>query len=233
MAVETERFHTTYDALKAKHRRVRELPGFPHATTMRVHRALSWVQRAEREISGKVGNDPDAAFLFYWIAFNATYAVPLGTEDSVSERSLFERFFVRVLSKDQSAALYDSLWSRYSGPIRSLLANQFVYQQFWNHQRGLPEAANWRERFARANRRAWQAMADQRTDKFLSILFSRLYVLRNQIVHGGATWNSQRNRGQVRDGALILGLVVPQLIDLMMDHPDLQWGDPAFPVVED
>ena len=218
---------TSYAKLKAKHREVRSAPDFPHATTMRVHRALSWVQRAEQELAGQ--GDPDAAFLFYWIAFNATYAVPTGADDSVSERSLFERFFVRVLSRDQSAALYDALWSRYSGPIRSLLANQFVYQQFWNHQRGLPAAANWKERFSRANRRAWQAMADQRTDRFL---FSRLDVLRNQSVHGGATWNGSRNRTQVRDGALILGLVVPRLIDLMMDHPELDWGEPAFPVID-
>lgn len=27
----------------------------------------------------------------------------------------------------------------------------------------------------------------------LSILFDRLYVLRNQLVHGGATWNSDVN----------------------------------------
>jgi Apea-like HEPN len=224
---------TTYAALKAKHRRVREQPGFPHATTMRVHRALSWVARAEQEHSKGSATDPDAAFLFYWIAFNATYAVPMGSDDSLSERSLFERFFVRVLSKEHSAALYDALWEKYSGPIRSLLANQYVYQQFWNHQRGVPGFANWKERFARANRRALQCMAEKRTDRFLSILFSRLYVLRNQLIHGGATWNGNRNRSQVRDGALILGLVVPRLIDLMMDYPELDWGDPAFPVVEE
>ena len=124
------------------------------------------------------------------------------------------------------------MWSKYSGPIRSLLANKFVYQPFWNHQRGIPGNANWQERFVRANRRAWQAMGEERTDKFLSILFSRLYVLRNQLVHGGATWNSERNRAQVRDGALILGLVVPRLVDLMMDHPGLDWGTPAFPVID-
>ncbi|MFM7067738.1 MAG: hypothetical protein ACKO0U_13065 [Gammaproteobacteria bacterium] len=223
---------TTYAALKTKHRRVREQPGFPQRTTMRVHRALSWVQRAEQELGPDCEDDPDAAFLFYWIAFNATYALPTSADDSLSERSLFERFFVRVLSRDQSAALYNALWAKYSGPIRTLLANQFVYQPFWNHQRGIPGHANWQEKFQRANRRAWQAMREQRTDKFLSILFSRLYVLRNQLVHGGATWQGSRNRAQVRDGALILGLVVPRLIDLMMDHPELDWGDPAFPVVD-
>jgi hypothetical protein len=70
------------------------------------------------------------------------------------------------------------------------------------------------------------------TVRVLSILFDRLYVLRNQVLHGGATWNSSVNRNQVRDGARILGFLVPVFIDLMMDHPDEDWGAPHYPVVE-
>ena len=64
-------------------------------------------------------------------------------------------------------------------------------------------------------------------------VFDRLYVLRNQLVHGGATWNSSVNRDQVRDGTRILAFLVPLFIDLMMDNPDIAWGDPCYPVVED
>ena len=51
------------------------------------------------------------------------------------------------------------------------------------------------------------------------MVFDRLYVLRNQLVHGGATWNSSVNRAQVRDGAAILGFLLPVFVDLMMDNP--------------
>ena len=33
----------------------------------------------------------------------------------------------------------------------------------------------------------------------LSIVLSRIYTLRNQLVHGGATWDSSVNREQLRD----------------------------------
>ena len=36
---------------------------------LRMRRATSWLARAEQE-----RDDPDAAFIFYWIAFNAAYA---------------------------------------------------------------------------------------------------------------------------------------------------------------
>jgi len=65
----------------------------------------------------------------------------------------------------------------------------------------------------------------------LSIVLDRLYVLRNQLVHGGATWQSAANRRQVRDGAQILTSLLPIVIDLMMadDAPD--FGGIAYPVV--
>ena len=37
--------------------------------TLRMHRALSWLQRAEA-----AGEDDDVAFVCLWIAFNAAYA---------------------------------------------------------------------------------------------------------------------------------------------------------------
>ena len=66
----------------------------------------------------------------------------------------------------------------------------------------------------------------------LAIVFERLYVLRNQLVHGGATWNSSVNRNQVRDGAAIMGHLVPAIIRIMMENGAAVWGAPCYPVVD-
>ena len=47
--------------LKEKQRSLRE--GFSDSLGLRVHRSISWLQRAAKE-----GDDPDAAFVFLWIA---------------------------------------------------------------------------------------------------------------------------------------------------------------------
>jgi len=70
------------------------------------------------------------------------------------------------------------------------------------------------------------------TQTILSTLFDRMYVLRNQIMHGGATWSSSVNRSQVQDGANILAFAVPHFVDIMMDNPELTWGMPYYPVVD-
>lgn len=57
----------THAELKTKQRAIRE--DFPETMGLRVHRAISWIGRAEA-----CGTDDDAKFIFLWIAFNAAYA---------------------------------------------------------------------------------------------------------------------------------------------------------------
>lgn len=45
-----------------------------HSTTIRFHRACSWLQRAEQATK----DDLDLSLLSQWIAFNALYGQPLG-----------------------------------------------------------------------------------------------------------------------------------------------------------
>ena len=40
------------------------------------------------------------------------------------------------------------------------------------------------------------------------------------------------NRAQVRDGAAVLGWLLPVFIDIMMDNASRDWGRPFYPVVE-
>ena len=47
-----------FDFLKSKQREIRD--DFPDDFGLRVHRALSWLQRAEKEV-----DDCDAGFIFY------------------------------------------------------------------------------------------------------------------------------------------------------------------------
>jgi hypothetical protein len=113
---------------------------------------------------------------------------------------------------------------RFSQEIRLLLDNPYIFAPFWNHQNGLEGYADWESRLASGQKVIARAMAERETAKILSTLFDRLYVLRNQLVHGGATWNSSVNRDQVRDGTKVLGWLLPIMIDIMMDNPGSDWG---------
>jgi len=51
------------------------------------------------------------------------------------------------------------------------------------------------------------------------------------LIHGGATWGGGTNRAQVKDGAAILGVLAPLIINLMMHGSEEDFGAIAYPVV--
>jgi hypothetical protein len=213
-----------HSALKDKQRSVRD--GFPTSLTLRVHRALSWLGRASEE-----KDDADVRFILLWIAFNAAYASDIDAEVS-GDRERFRLFFKTLIDLDSDNRIYGLVWSRFSNEVRLLLGNRYVFAPFWSHQNGVPGNADWEDRLARSKHAIGRAIASHDTPTILSILFDRLYVLRNQLIHGGATWCSRVNRDQVRDGSAILVNLVPIFIDIMMDNPDHPWGMPFYPVID-
>ncbi len=197
---------------------------------LRVHRALSWLHRAEQLARN---DDVDGQFIFLWIAFNAAYATDIDERYREVEQTTFRAFLEKLLELDGPPKRLEALvWNEFTGSIRVLLDNPYVFQDFWNfHNGSLPEE-EWRRRFASAKKAAQFAVLNRDTVAVLSIVLSRIYTLRNQLVHGGATWNSSVNRDQLRDCTNLMGKLVPLVIEIMLDHPEALWGDAVYPVVE-
>lgn len=216
----------TYDVLKARQRAIRG--GFGETMGLRVHRSISWIGRAEA-----APDDADARFIFLWIAFNAAYADESEFHGIGSgERASFHGFFEKMVTLDLERRIYDAIWRSFSGPIRMLMQNRYVFNPFWQHHNGIDGFDDWEERFRASDRSFAQSLQSQNSARILSFVFDRLYVLRNQLVHGGSTWNSAVNRDQVRDGAAILGFLMPVFVDIMMENPGEDWGRPFYPVVD-
>jgi hypothetical protein len=213
-----------HKTLKARQRA--ERANHPTNMALRVHRALSWLERAQS------CEDNDARFIFLWIAFNAAYANEIHVQERSAEQRVFGRFVKKLVDLDNDEVLYELIWSEFPSSIRVLLDNQFVYQPFWDFHNRLIDEEQWKSGFKRARVAAHKALAGRNTAAVLSIVLSRMYTLRNQLIHGGATWNSSVNRDQLRDCSAFLGKLVPYVIQLMMDNPTTHWGEACYPVVE-
>ncbi|MDD2721868.1 MAG: HEPN domain-containing protein [Gallionella sp.] len=213
-----------YATLKSCHRALRD--GYPASLNLRVHRALSWLKRAE------LSEDEDGKFIFLWIAFNAAYAREIDETCRLSEQATFVEFLQRLCALDQDKRIDGLAWKEFSGPIRLLLDTPFVFQSFWDWHAGKISEAEWSERFEKGKKTAQRALVSGNTPALLGVVFNRLYTLRNQLIHGGATWNSKVNRKQLHDCARLLGKLVPAIIGLMLDHPEIEWGAVCYPVVD-
>jgi len=214
-----------YKTLKERHRNERD--GYHINLSLRVHRALSWLDRAEQSV-----DDQDAQFIFLWIAFNAAYANEFDVHSQLTQQKVFGQFLDRLVGFDKEKQLYNLVWTEFTSSIRILLDNKYVFKPFWDFSNGHISNEEWQDKFVKANLAARAALGGNNASVVLSIIFSRLYTLRNQVLHGGATWNSQINRDQIRDGVHILAKLVPIVISLMMDNPNTLWGDPCYPVVD-
>lgn len=167
-----------------------------------------------------------------WVAFNAAYANELPDRQAFSERRLFQDFLGRLIDSDSEQLLYKLVWDQFSGAIRLMIDNKYVFQPFWEFHNGQMTKDAWQQAFLKSKASACRALGKMDTRRVMGVMFDRLYTLRNQLLHGGATWNSSVNRTQISQGAEIMGQVVPIVIHLMMNDYQRVWGEACYPVVE-
>ena len=77
-----------FASLKERHRAERE--GWSQNLSLRVHRALSWLSRAEQRV------DDDSKFIFLWISFNAAYTQDVPDNRRESERERYAEFLKKL-----------------------------------------------------------------------------------------------------------------------------------------
>lgn len=200
-----------------------EVPQWQHNHD-RLRRAKSWHERSQSAASD------DERFILLWIAFNAAY----GGERTAPEKERFHQFIVEVVKHDTEKRIEQLLWGTFSGPIRDLLRNHYVFEPFWHAVWNSSLADAWEGKFRKANRDADSDLDGRRVEHVLKAVFSRLYTLRNQLIHGGATYGNGWGRPQLRDGCKIMASLVPVILKIM--ETDIEgnpesttWGKVAYP----
>ena len=156
----------------------------------------------------------------------------MNNKSDFNEKGLYQQFIDKLVHLDKESKLADLVWLHYSGVVRSILNNEFILQSYWHYQADRICEQQWQKELASAKAAANKALASGDITTVLAILFSRLYTLRNQIVHGGATYQSSANRDQLRDCTNVLAHLLPVLIEIMMDGRDELWGEPVYPLIQ-
>ena len=179
---------------------------------LRLRRAISWLDGAQQVESGVKEKDKNlsAQFIFLWIAFNALYA---GKFDEFfdskfrdGEKELKKYFDDILIIEDAKTRIHkvfndDILWE-----IHSLTKIIFVRSKFWRNYDKI-------KKFFQPNLLP-KKIRIRNTRKILHRVFECLYVLRNQLIHGGSTWGSKLNKKQLCLGIKIMQCLLPIFIDM-------------------
>ena len=214
----------TLDSLMAKRDMVEDRLSTDMKT--RIRRVLSWLERARQE-----QDDHDAAFMFYWIAFEAVYAE--WTRERQSQRADFRKFFEKSTGADSRNTICDEVLGDLADTILEVVANPYIFEPFWDYYNGNSDSDDeWQNLLISDVERVSVRLESGDAVEPLAAAFERLCVVRNQLFRGEATWNRYVNRSQIEDGTEILAFVVPALADLMLDKPTVFDRPSRYPSVE-
>ena len=200
------------------------------AFLLRLRRGISWLSRAqqmERDVKN-TDKELDTQVIFLWIGFNALYA--RDPQEDIGGMKEMEKYFENLLNCPEKPI--DNIYKIISGVLKEefdrLRKNKYISREFWNSEMG-----RYREWERDIRFPAWKIKF---TKRILRCVFQRLYVLRNQLMHGASTWGKTENIDQLIHGAKVMHYLLPVFIEIMLRIPENEWekwGKIWYPRVDD
>ena len=206
----------------------------------RMRRALTWLEAANQ-----FDTSADERFIFMWVSFNAVYGdEPLsGDEEDDSKKMM--GFLGKV--KRHGDPLLRAVISEHKKDFIAVLENRYMNRFFWKWVREQEDNKEYEHglmfyhdhwnrsgtgsKFLKKNRRLVHNTGHA---EFLRQVFWHLYTLRNQLLHGGATYRSSINRDSIKAGNKALALLLPVILEIIFTHiknnPETnEWGRVWYP----
>lgn len=202
------------------------------AFATRIQRTISWYERAINN-----DGDEDAEFIFYWISFNALYEEIWVSEnkDKSFETIKREKFLKNIIKLDNNL-IHEAIKKLCPEDFIFIMGYRYISWEYWGEVRNrllkltddrkkemdlkieLDQKWKLKEEQGKADARQFLSKAVDTTPMLLK-LFKRLYMIRNQIFHGNATWGTDVNRSQVKKGCRILEVMILLFIEIILTKP--------------
>ena len=194
-----------------------------HPTSIRFHRACSWLQRVEQMDE----SDLDMKLACQWIAFNALYGQwDERAREPKPDRQSWRAFMDRVLVIDKGGHL-ELLLTQHKRLVMSILDDSYLGDYFWKYP-----SAEKAKQTARDKRQAATWYIEKRWALILESLLERVYLLRCQLVHGASSHGSRLNRTSLKRCIMMLGLLLPAILNMWIESgADEDWGAMCYPPV--
>lgn len=200
-----------------------------HPLPIRVHRAFSWMDAADQLDDAGTERPADQLadqrLILRWIALNAFYGKWDAVElEPVKDTTSLRDFLKQISKLDEDGLVAQALLTRRDDVV-DVVSNRFIDQHFWKllHQNRRFDAGRSRKIIEKAYRiEDW--------DKVVRELLNRIYLVRNQLVHGAATCNSSLNREIVsKCGSVLRDLLVAFSVVIIEHGRYKEWGDLCYP----
>jgi len=193
-----------------------------HPTTVRFHRACSWLQRAEK-LTGP--DDLDLAMVNQWIAFNALYGQwDQAALEPVADVACWRQFLTRMLELDTSNFIARTLQEN-KRLVMAIFEDAYLSRHFWKEPTTKRASQAKKVKF---DSQTWFLQGNWTL--ILDRILERIYLLRCQLVHGAATYGSSLNRTSLRHCSQMMDHLLRAFLLVWIHHgADEDWGTMCYP----
>jgi hypothetical protein len=148
------------------------------------------------------------------------------------DRESLRAFADQVLSHDHDGLLATVL--RAHGKLAiSLFEDRYLCRHFWE-QPTAPSGRNRNREAAWGAATAREHLREGRHGALLDRVLDRIHFVRNQLVHGGSTFNGRLNRTAVRRASQMLDHLLACFLQILMEHGYVDdWGELCYPPIEE
>ena len=153
--------------------------GGEQPTSIRFHRACSWIDRVEKNADSE---DYDLDLISLWVSFNSLYGQwDEQKREPKPDRQSWRTFVDSILRLDKGECLAEML-KEHKRLVMSLLEDEYLSRFFWQE----PSAKRaGQSRKAKFSAQSWYV--EKRWTMILDQLLERVYLMRCQLVHGAAS----------------------------------------------
>lgn len=213
---------------------------------IRMQRALSWLRRYAEDDEV----DKDIGFILHWIAFESLY----GREENsqfrqhvkVTTAKEIERFFDELKATEMGRVQLVGATVAIIEDIRAIFANPYISNAAWYsyYNSNVPRAGGKHNPFAAEKPKPCtqgKLKDPKQYDAIIREVFLRMYLLRNQLFHGNASYkghDDSEKSAQIVSGYNILRRLMLPIISIMLQSMEEapaseRWGLVPYPRIKD
>ena len=212
----------TADALH-KTLRERRDSGIGKHDDIRLHRAISWLTAAER-----YKDDTDVAFMCFWNCYEATYQIEDPQRFNRNYEAMERERLTKVVKIDKSNELLIIMLQGYKEYLYEIFANKYLSKRYYEWKLGYVK--DWERQFTQDLKEARAALTRNDTAKLLDFSLFRLGTLRNQMLHGSATYQGSINRETLDKANSFMSEIMPKMVEIMLTGNG--WGEIQYDILD-
>lgn len=194
---------------------------------LRIQRSLSWLKKALL-----LDDDLDLQFMSLWISFSALQAESQSVNNKEHTAKQHE-FLMHLSTLDHEYQVRQILWGKAQSAVEFLLKCPYASQDYWDYKNQMIPETVWKSRFHREQQGVSDILNHHNTKQVLALLFTKMGVLRQQVLKGGTYYDSMFNRVSLQSSCTVLKRLLPQFIHILIDHPSsMDTQKPFYPMLQ-